>query len=81
MNTNNTLRFADGDTLNTVLSMMKGYTVDMPAAKDYVGTTTVVLVSANPNGVLVNEADNTGAPIKNATWLIPWDEIKEIIVV
>jgi hypothetical protein len=40
-----------------------------------------VILAAGTDGVTICESDESGSPIRNSTWLVPWDEIRRITVI
>lgn len=40
-----------------------------------------VIVTAGTVGITICESDESGYPIRNATWLVPWDEVRRITVI
>lgn len=38
------------------------------------------ILNADDDGLTICEYDDSGVPIRNATWLVPWDEIRRITV-
>jgi hypothetical protein len=69
-----------GDSLIWALSHLTLLTVNVEVSNDGYPHERVVISKATDDGMIVMETDESGDPIRNATWLIPYEVIQSITI-
>jgi hypothetical protein len=76
------IRFNDEaiDTYIWALNKLALMTVDIDVTNDGYPHERVVIKRAEEDGLVICESDETGKPISNATWMIPYEVIQSITI-
>jgi hypothetical protein len=77
------ITFSDDATTATfasVLNDLRDWTVDIDRTNDGYPARGVVKEADEMDGLTVYEADETGGPIRNSTYCIPWEALRGITI-